>query len=106
MSDPIEIVKNDPWEVLGTHPDAGDEEIRQAYLQKVKAFPPEHAPVEFERIRDAYETLRDPKRRADLLLIGTDPQAPLISILEGITREDRRFVGTEPWLAVLKERKA
>ena len=54
----------DANEILGVAANAGDEEIRAAYLSKVKEFPPDRAPAEFERIRDAYETLRDPRRRA------------------------------------------
>lgn len=94
-----------PWEVLGVSPEAGDEEIRRAYLEKVKAHPPERDPAEFERVRDAYESVRDPKRRAHLLLLGADPLAPLSSLFEGLLGDDRRFVGPEPWLAVVKERK-
>ena len=92
----------DPWKELGISQDAGDDEIRRAYLQKIKAFPPERSPAEFERIRDAYELLRDPLRRAKLMLLSADPRAPLVSLLNGHESE-RRFVGPEPWLAVLKE---
>ena len=52
----------DSGEVLGVNQDAGDEEIRAAYLSKVKEFPPDRAPAEFEKIRDAYETLREQLR--------------------------------------------
>src|SRR5215813_526208 len=54
------MTHDDPRMVLGIPPEAGDEEIRAAYLRKVKKYPPDRAPQEFEKIRDAYETLRDP----------------------------------------------
>jgi len=93
----------DPREILGVRPNASDEEIRAAYLQKVKENPPDRLPEAFERIRDAYEVLRDPRRRAADFLLSLDPEAPLVSLLAGRPRE-RRFVGLSPWLAVLRER--
>lgn len=89
--------------ILGVGLEAGDEEIRAAYLRKVKEFPPDRAPVEFERIRDAYELLRDPRRRTLHMLLSVDPHEPLESLLNGAP-VPRKFVGPEPWLAVLKEK--
>ena len=97
------MTQEDPRQVLGIPPEAGDEEIRAAYLRKVKEFPPDRAPQEFEKVRDAYETLRDPRRRVRELL-SVDPKQPLVSLLDGCA--ERRFTGPEPWLAVLREPKA
>lgn len=94
---------NDPYQILGIPAESGDEEIRAAYLRKVKEFPPDHAPREFEKVRDAYDLLRDPRRRTRHLLLSADPNQPLPSLLEGHANE-RRFVGPEPWLKVLKEK--
>ncbi|MBN1417744.1 MAG: J domain-containing protein [Planctomycetes bacterium] len=92
-----------PFEILGVSPEARDQEIREAYLRKVKLHPPERDPDAFERIRDAYEALRDPRRRARSLLRGADPKAPIASLLDGRARE-RQFVGPGPWLDVVAER--
>ena len=92
----------DPMAVLGVSHDAGEEEIRAAYLAKVKEHPPDRSPAEFERIRDAYEALRDPRGRARVRLLAGDPSAPLALLLDG-QPNPRRFVGPEPWLAALKE---
>ena len=86
--------------VLGIPANASDEEIRAAYLDKVKQHPPDRSPEEFERIRDAYETLRDPRRRMRNLILSVDPAEPLAALAEGRAR--RRFTGPEPWLAVLR----
>jgi curved DNA-binding protein CbpA len=95
--------KEDPRMILGVSLEAGDQEIRDAYLRKVKEFPPDRSPQEFERIRDAYELLRDPRRRTLHMLLSVDPHQPLESLLdEGPA--PRKFVGPEPWLAVLKEK--
>jgi curved DNA-binding protein CbpA len=91
----------DPREVLGVSPNAGEEEIRAAYLRKVKEYPPDQAPEEFEKIRNAFETLRDPRKRALAMLLASDPGAPLTSVLDG--RASRRlFAGPQPWREVLK----
>jgi curved DNA-binding protein CbpA len=91
----------DPRQVLDIAENAAEEEIRAAYLRKIKEHPPETSPEEFERIRDAYETLRDPRRRVSSLLFAVDPEAPFTSLLEGRAPE-RQFVGPAPWLAALK----
>jgi curved DNA-binding protein CbpA len=83
--------------------DAGDEEIRAAYVRRVKEHPPDRSPEEFERIRDAYESLRDPRRRMRDRLLAVDPLAPLVSVVDVNVRQ-RRFVGPQPWLEGLKGR--
>ena len=95
--------EEDPGEVLGVAQNASDSEIRAAYLRKVKENPPDRSPAAFERIRDAYEILRDPRRRALYMLLSVDPAAPLASLMPPQVSE-RRFTGPEPWLAVLKEK--
>jgi len=93
----------DPYGVLGIGADADDERIRAAYLAKLKQFPPDRAPVEFEQVRDAYGLLRDRRRRAEYTLFSASPEAPLESLLDGIDN-NRQFAGPGLWLAVLKER--
>jgi hypothetical protein len=90
-------------EILGVPANASDEEIRTSYLAKVKEFPPERSPEEFERIRDAYDTLRNPRSRAKAMLMDADFSAPLVSLLEGY-RTRRVFAGPQPWREVLKSK--
>jgi curved DNA-binding protein CbpA len=90
-----------PTHVLGVSEDATDEDIRAAYLLKVREFPPDRSPEQFETIRDAYETLRDPRRRLRHRLFSVDPGVPLASLFADEARP-RRFVGPGPWLDVLK----
>ena len=92
----------DPRKVLEVSPEATEDEIRAAYLRKVEEFPPERSPEQFEAIRDAYEALRDPQRRSRLLL-AADPEASFLTLLDEVPPE-RRHVGPEPWLAVMKEK--
>jgi curved DNA-binding protein CbpA len=93
----------DPYAVLGLRPGAEDEQIRAAYLTKLRQFPPDRYAAEFEQVRDAYELLRDRRRRAHHTLFSVDPETRLESLLDGINT-DRQFVGPGPWLAVLRER--
>ena len=99
----VVTLTEDAREILGVTPNAGDAEIRSAYLRKVKENPPDRAPEQFERIRDAYDLLRDPRRRALQMLLAVDPNAPLVSLLPARPAE-RRFTGPGPWLAVLREK--
>ena len=41
----------------------------------MKEFPPDRSPEEFEKIRDAYETLRDPRKRTRAMLLSTSPRS-------------------------------
>src|SRR3712207_4113533 len=91
--------------LLGVAAGATEAEVRAAYLENVRLHPPDRDPEQFERVRDAYELLRDPRARARLVLEGPDPSAALTGFLDG-TPTQRRFVGPEPWLAVLKERRS
>ena len=91
----------DAREVLGVSATATEEEIRAAYLRAIKEYPPETFPEQFERIRDAWEALRDRRSRARNLLFSGDPEAPFTSLIAGRPPE-RRFAGPELWLAALK----
>lgn len=92
-----------PFEVLGIADGADDGQVRAAYLAKVREFPPDRAPEEFEKVRDAYALLRDERSRIRYRLFSVDPFIPLDSLLAGANHE-RKFVGPDPWLAVLREK--
>lgn len=94
----------DACRILGVKPETSDEEIRSAYLCKVKEHPPDRAGREFERVRDAYEMLRDPRWRTRNMLLSGNPDQSLTSLLED-QQSERRFIGPAPWLAVLREKK-
>jgi curved DNA-binding protein CbpA len=93
----------DAYHVLGIGPQASAEEIRAAYLGKIREHPPDRSPEEFERVRDAYAELRDPRERARQLLFGGDPMPPLTSLLEG-RKAARHYLGPKPWLAAMKDK--
>ena len=63
--------------------------------------PPDQSPQEFEGIRDAYEALRDPRKRAKAMLISTAFMAPLVSLIDS-RPANRVFAGPQLWREVLK----
>ena len=58
-----------PYAVLGVEPDATPDQVRVAYVRKVREHPPERDPEGFKRVRKAYDTLRSPRKRAELALL-------------------------------------
>lgn len=90
-------------EVLGVASGASPEEVRKAYLRAVAAHPPDRAPAQFERVRDAYRMLSDARLRHEHVLQGPDPSAPLTTLL-ACAAPSRAFVGPGPWLAALAQR--
>ncbi len=95
---------SDPYSVLGIEPTAGDEAIRAAYLAKLKLYPPDRAPDEFERVREAYDVLRDKRQRARTMLFSAGHDQPIASLLEtaiGGTGKPR-YADPGAWLAVLQ----
>ena len=90
-----------PHELLGVSAHASEEELRAAYLKKVKEFPPDQAPEQFEIMRDAYDALRDPRQRTQAVLTNADFMKPLVRLLDG--RKARRiYAGPQAWREVLQ----
>jgi curved DNA-binding protein CbpA len=91
--------------VLGVTAPLGESALRGAYLQKVQEHPPDRDPELFEQIRDAYEQLRNPDVRAQAILEGPDPTAPLRTLLDGL-QPKRAYVGSQLWMQLLKEKRS
>jgi len=58
-------MSGDPFSILGVGDDAGDAEIKRAYLALVRMHSPEREPERFEIIRAAYEAIADERRRLE-----------------------------------------
>ena len=52
-------MREDAYKVLGGNADASPEEIKRAYFRLIRQHTPDRDPEEFQKIRRAYETLRD-----------------------------------------------
>jgi DnaJ-class molecular chaperone len=64
-----------PFEILNVDEEASDEEIKQAYLCQVKQYSPEQAPLQFQQIRAAYETIQTVQQRIKYRLFYVMPFA-------------------------------
>src|ERR1700742_5017548 len=53
------------YEILGIAHDADERAIKKAYFTLVRRHPPETHPLEFQRLREAYEVLSNRQSRAD-----------------------------------------
>jgi DnaJ-class molecular chaperone len=79
-----------PQNILGVPQDAKLKEIRTAYLNKIKEYPPEKFPEEFERVRDAYTILSNVRYRMRLMLQTADPEASMETLLDD-QKQNRQF---------------
>jgi curved DNA-binding protein CbpA len=70
------LTSSDPYAVLGLLRGASEREIKRAYFELVRTYPPEEKPGDFKLIRAAYEKLRtaDLKTETDLFLF--QPPSP------------------------------
>ncbi len=57
-----------PFEILGVPEDADDRQIKKAYLDAVRRYPPEQHPKRFHKIREAYERIATEKARIGYML--------------------------------------
>jgi curved DNA-binding protein CbpA len=62
-----------PYLILRVSPRASDAEIRRAYLEGIRKFPPEREPERFQAISRAYEQIRDERSRLNYLLFDRTP---------------------------------
>jgi len=78
-----------PYEILEVAGQASDNEIKQAYLQKVKLNPPDRDHEKFQQIHSAYETIRNAASREKYALFNY-PEADFNALLE------QAFSATQP----------
>ena len=92
----------DPYAILGISEGAEPEEIRRAYLEKIRQYPPDRSPEAFERIRDAYAALNNPLHRMRVMLFSVDPEQSMVALLDPL-KPKKAFVGPLPWLEAMGE---
>lgn len=89
--------------VLGTRPGADANALRAAYLSKIAEHPPERDPEMFERVRNVYQTLSDPKRKMRRYFDAEPLNQPLSDLARKTgSWKGRAFLGTAPWLELLR----
>ena len=98
---PLTCLMGTPTAFLELRKMPGEAEVRRAYLEKIRQFPPDRSPEEFERIRDAYAILSDPLQRTRAQLFSVDPEQSLVDLAAHLENK-RNFIGPGPWLAAME----
>ncbi|SEH06171.1 J domain-containing protein [Candidatus Venteria ishoeyi] len=62
-----------PFDILDVAEDADDASIKKAYLQQVRAYPPERYPEQFQQIRAAFEAIASKRQRLVYQLFYNEP---------------------------------
>ena len=70
------LTSSDPYAVLGLMRGASPREIKRAYFDLVREYPPEEHPDAFKLIRTAYEKLRTAEVKAETDLFLFHPPSP------------------------------
>ncbi len=70
------LTSSDPYAVLGLPHGAPLREVKRAYFDLVRQYPPEEQPETFKLIRAAYEKLRTAEIKAETDLFLFRPPAP------------------------------
>lgn len=80
------------YKVLGVRSNATPESIKKSYIRMVKEHPPEQDPEQFQIIRSAYDTLRDPAKRK-----AYDFQRKYGGSIEHLLQEAFEWMNKENW---------
>ena len=92
-----------PWDILGVEMGASDEEIHRAFLRATRKCPPDRDPEGFERIRDAYEKLKNGISRFNAMIeLVSKNGVSIKAIARNAPRPTRTYLGPKVWLDVIK----
>lgn len=69
-----------PYKLLAIAPSSDDAQIKTAYLNKIKEYPPDHHPQMFERVQQAYQQIKDITARIKYRLL-TPPQFDVAELM-------------------------
>ncbi len=95
-----------PYAILDVGENATQEEIRQAYLEKLKMFPPEKDQAKFQEITDAWHLVENEVARAKLKVFGIPQEVNhdlKMSDLFCSNAGEFKRPGMEFWLKLLKQ---
>ncbi len=80
-----------PYEILEVAEDAGDAQVKKAYLGMVRRYPPERFPDDFQRIYRAYELIKTEDDRLAYRLFHCALPAPAeiaAVLLQSVAKKD------------------
>lgn len=87
------------YEILGLKPGASEIEIKKAYFKMIRLHPPESDPEQFQKIREAYEQLKDGEHTTEAFIFPDCSEPAAKEMLEQIetyrkTRNTKKFRDT------------
>ncbi len=94
----------DPYLLLGVSPEATDDQIHQAYLERVRRCPPEKDARRFQELHYAYETIKTPKRRLHYTLFDASLPGPEDLFERLFPSGNKGWVPVELFAALLRAR--
>ena len=89
--------------VLGISSEAKPDEIRAAYLKQTAAHPPDKDPAEFEKIRDAYDLLKDPVTQFCQEVLHRPAEVSFKAVCPPSDWR-RKYVSADVWMQYVKEK--
>ncbi|MBN1901016.1 J domain-containing protein [Candidatus Sumerlaeota bacterium] len=93
-----------PFYVLKVSHTATDGEVREAYLNAVKKYPPERFPVEFNQITLSYKQIQETRQRLSRYLFALPPFRTLAEIVPETAPQRNRIPG-EHWMTLFRREK-
>ncbi len=78
---------NNPFKILSISYTSNDDEVKSAYLQQIRQFPPDRYPEKFKKIKEAYEKLKTERDRIACRLFCAE-DLTLIDLMESIKKQD------------------
>ena len=93
-----------PYELLEIAETVDQKEIRRAYLQKIREYPPEHSPAKFQEVVQAYQLIKNETERNRLRIFGMpgDESSRKLSDLVVAPLDTRNKIGIKAWLKLLQ----
>jgi len=93
-----------PYEALEIAESVDQKEVRRAYLQKIREFPPEKSPVKFQEVTQAYQLIKDETERIRLQIFGMPGRKSNRKLYDLLPDppDQRSKIGIEAWLSFLR----
>jgi len=92
-----------PFITLGIHDDADDAEVRRAYHQRLREFPPERDAARFQEVTEAHQAVKDEVGRARIRLFGSCKPDNDVTSLFPAARNARQRIGMNLWQKAMTE---
>lgn len=90
-----------PFEILNIPERCTDEEVKAAYLERIRQYPPERFPEQFKKINAAFEQVKTERNRIAARIFQFAP-FQLNDLWDAIKTEEKR-IPTEKLIRIISE---